>query len=550
MKFPVVPLILSALLLCLSAPTFITYGAEHGLQRLHQTPPTASRPNTQALLQHAEQRRPPHADTIALLNLPKAQPVVLYSAGAQLISIQRLHPQTGDLLGSLSGEAWVNALHRGTHYWQSNPYQRPVLIVLTLLLLPAFWARKIKVTKLAIRTLDAEILLVYASQTGTAQAMAEELQQALQQQGRATHCASLNALTPQLLQQCSQAFFMASTCGDGQAPDNGARFASRYFSQQFDFSRLNFGVLALGDSRYPQFCAFGLQLHQWLEKNQGRVLFTAQTYDSSTGKLPKLWRDYWHQQGLNSTTKDEPWGTAHLAKRVCLNPNSHSDPLYLLRFRITELAWQAGDILCCQIPTPKGHVLREYSIANTMADSPYLELIIRQLHKDNGELGVGSGWLTKQLMLGASVMVKVRPNPTFASAPAHAPVVLIGAGSGIAGLRSHWQYREAQGTKDTWLIYGERSPTQENFLPTLLHADSGHISKTFSQCGARPQYVQDFLVEHVQRLKFWLNSGAYFYVCGNQAGMGEGVHQTLLHLFGENTLKRLTHEGRYRRDLY
>lgn len=550
MKFPVVPLILSALLLCLSAPTFITYGAEHGLQRLHQTPPTASRPNTQALLQHAEQRRPPHADTIALLNLPQAQPVVLYSAGAQLISIQRLHPQTGDLLGPLSGEAWVNALHRGTHYWQSNPYQRPVLIVLTLLLLPAFWARKIKVTKLAIRTLDAEILLVYASQTGTAQAMAEELQQALQQQGRATHCASLNALTPQLLQQCSQAFFMASTCGDGQAPDNGARFASRYFSQQFDFSRLNFGVLALGDSRYPQFCAFGLQLHQWLENNQGHALFTPQTYDSNTGELPELWRNYLQQAGLSDAIENEPWLTATLVERYCLNPNSHSDPLYLLGFKTTELAWQAGDILCCQIPTPDGYVLREYSIANTLTDSSCLELVIRQLHKGNDELGLGSGWLTQQLALKASAKIKVRSNPTFTPAPAHAPVVLIGAGSGIAGLRGHWQHRAANNTQDTWLIYGERHPVHDNVLPALLHQDTGHISQAFSQCQIQPSYVQDVLVKHVQRLRFWLKSGAYLYVCGNQAGMGEGVHQTLCHILGEDTLQQLINEGRYRRDLY
>ncbi len=550
MKRSTVLLLLAVLLLWASVPTLLTHKAEQTLQALNQTTSLTRPRDTDTLLLQAQHYSPAEANVLTLLNLPKAHTVVFYSNNSQLISIQRLHVHTGDLLGPLVGENWVNALHRVTHYWQSQPYQGFVIMTLALLFLLVFWIHKITISAPSIDVLNSDILLVYASQTGTAQTMAETLQQALQHQGKIAHCINLNALTPKLLQQCSQAFFMASTCGDGQAPDNGAQFAARYFDQQFDFSHLNFGVLALGDSRYPQFCAFGLQLHQWLEKNQGHALFTAQTYDSSTGKLPKLWRDYWHQQGLNSTTKDEAWGTAHLAKRVCLNPSSHSDPLYLLRFRTTELAWQAGDILCCQIPTPKGHVLREYSIANTMADSPYLELIIRQLHKDNGELGVGSGWLTKQLILGASVMVKVRPNPTFASAPAHAPVVLIGAGSGIAGLRSHWQYREAQGTKDTWLIYGERSPTQENFLPTLLHADSGHISKTFSQCGVRPQYVQDLLVEHVQRLKFWLNSGAYFYVCGNQAGMGEGVHQTLLHLFGENTLKRLTHEGRYRRDLY
>src|SRR5699024_7524321 len=97
-----------------------------------------------------------------------------------------------------------------------------------------------------------------------------------------------------------------------------------------------------------------------------------------------------------------------------------------------------------------------------------VELVVRQLHKKNGELGLGSGWLTETLALQSDLTVKVRTNPAFALAPHDAPVILIGAGSGIAGLRSHWQHRATQLAENTWLVYGERHPDNENFLPFLL----------------------------------------------------------------------------------
>ncbi|HLR18228.1 MAG TPA: NADPH cytochrome P450 oxidoreductase family protein [Alcanivoracaceae bacterium] len=540
-----------AALLFLSAPTLLTNKTEQGLQAFNQIAPTKQGLSTHHLLQQAKHHQPLEADRFTFYHFPQAHPLVLYFAGPQVLHMQRLHQQTGEPIAPLLGEAWVNSLHRAMQHWQNHWHTPYWPAALALLLLFILWARRYKPAVGTLTELNANtLLLAYASQTGTAQAMAEQLQQAYEHQGRAVHCVSLNALTPQLLQQCQRALFIASTCGDGDTPDNGARFASRFFTQAFDFSTLTFAVLALGDKRYPQFCAFGLRLHQWLENNQARALFAPQTYDSSNGELPTLWQQHLQQEGIDGTNQTEPWHAATLIKRVCLNPNSHNEPLYLLRFHTPTLTWQAGDILCCQIPTASGYVLREYSIANMLTTQQSVELVVRQLHKKNGELGLGSGWLTETLALQSDLTVKVRTNPAFALAPHDAPVILIGAGSGIAGLRSHWQHRATQLAENTWLVYGERHPDNENFLPFLLPETFACISTAFSQCSSQPHYVQDVLVNHLQHVKHWINNGAYLYICGSQTGMGEGVHQALVSILGEETLQKLANEGRYRKDLY
>src|SRR5690606_26809837 len=62
-------------------------------------------------------------------------------------------------------------------------------------------------------------LVAYASEGGTAAALANQLHQQLQKQGEPCACLPLNQLQPQQLQQCRQLLIIASTCGEGEAPD-------------------------------------------------------------------------------------------------------------------------------------------------------------------------------------------------------------------------------------------------------------------------------------------------------------------------------------------
>src|SRR5690606_38081067 len=99
---------------------------------------------------------------------------------------------------------------------------------------------------------------------------------------------------------------------------------------------------------------------------------------------------------------------------------------------------------------------REYSIASIASDG-VLELIVRQERHADGHLGLGSGWLTEYLPLHGSVSLRLRRNSGFHLPQAPAPLVLIGNGTGLAGLRSLLKARIAAGERDNWLLFGERN---------------------------------------------------------------------------------------------
>lgn len=77
---------------------------------------------------------------------------------------------------------------------------------------------------------------------------------------------------------------------------------------------------------------------------------------------------------------------------------------------------------------------REYSIASA-ADDGVVELVVRLVHDTSGRAGLGSGWLTLHAPIGASIVARVHRNPGF-HRRGDAPMVLVGNGTGIAGLRS------------------------------------------------------------------------------------------------------------------
>ena len=111
------------------------------------------------------------------------------------------------------------------------------------------------------------MLVAYASQSGVALALAQRSAKALQAIGP-VRVLPLNRVDDAVLAGTEHAFFVASTYGEGEPPDNGNRFARRYLNgSSAQFSHLKFSVLALGDSAYQHFCAFGHKLHEGLSSH-------------------------------------------------------------------------------------------------------------------------------------------------------------------------------------------------------------------------------------------------------------------------------------------
>lgn len=105
------------------------------------------------------------------------------------------------------------------------------------------------------------IAVLYASQSGTAEGLARKLAKELKAQGHAPAVATLVGYTPAALAAETYALLLASTYGDGDAPDGVQPFYEQLCLEHFRrMEKLHYSVFALGDKHYEHFCKFGADL--------------------------------------------------------------------------------------------------------------------------------------------------------------------------------------------------------------------------------------------------------------------------------------------------
>lgn len=105
------------------------------------------------------------------------------------------------------------------------------------------------------------VAVLYASQSGTAEGLARKLAKELKAQGHTPAISTLVGYTPAALAMESHALILASTYGDGDAPDGVQPFYEQLCLEHFPrMDKLAYAVFALGDRHYEHFCKFGKEL--------------------------------------------------------------------------------------------------------------------------------------------------------------------------------------------------------------------------------------------------------------------------------------------------
>lgn len=401
-------------------------------------------------------------------------------------------------------------------------------------------------------------LILHASQTGQALELAQMTLRRLQEGGQNAVMMSLGHASAEHLRGCEQLLVIASTTGVGEAPDEARAFLAR-MGERPDLSATRYAVLALGDRKYEDYCSFGRTVDAWLNNAGARPLHDRIEVDDLAQESLALWARLLDALGAAEAGEPaamlyRPW---RIVAREHLNPLGDSveavPGLYRIALQPVEGGlpdWRAGDLF--EISTPTGH-RRDYSVAS-LPDEGEVTLLVREVRDDEGRHGEGSGHLIETVPVNGILSARLRDHKPFHAPSGDGPVLLIAAGSGLAGVRPHAIEAMREGRK-VWLILGERRPDIDARTTAEVQqwASDGRIARfdlAYSRLEeGRGQYVQHVIAAQGPALSDYLGANGAIMLCGGLA-MGKAVEAALEQALGAGWVESARNAGRYHSDLY
>ena len=135
-----------------------------------------------------------------------------------------------------------------------------------------------------------EVTILYGSQTGNAQGVAEKARKTLEGLGFQVAISSMSDFKPNNLKKLQNLLIVASTHGEGEPPDNAIGFHEFLYGKRAPkLDDLNFSVLSLGDSSYEFFCQTGKDFDQRLEALGGKRIYSRVDCDLDYDEQVSQW---------------------------------------------------------------------------------------------------------------------------------------------------------------------------------------------------------------------------------------------------------------------
>ena len=379
---------------------------------------------------------------------------------------------------------------------------------------------------------QADVLIFVASEGGSTWGFAQTLQDALSRGGHRVHTSALENF--QTTAATRQVFVLAATYGEGQAPAHASNALAHI--AKLKASAVPVTVLGFGDRQFPAFCAFADALNQTLRARGWPALLPLECIHQQSSQQFSRW-------GVTlAQALGEPVVLEHVPRvppSAALTLIARQDYLGATEqaTAILRFAWQsqglgarlrghglarfaAGDLV--GIMPPGSAVPRYYSLASGWQDG-FLEICVRQMPG-----GLCSTHLLG-LNMGDTIAAFIRPNPGFALPKTRKPVLLIGAGTGVAPLAGF--IRRNDNLTPMHLYFGGRDPARDFYFGPELQRWLGEgrldsLQAVFSRVPDGGGYVQDALRRDAKRVRDLVTQGAIVRVCGSRA-MAQGVAQAL-----------------------
>ncbi|MDD4970426.1 MAG: assimilatory sulfite reductase (NADPH) flavoprotein subunit [Paludibacter sp.] len=214
---------------------------------------------------------------------------------------------------------------------------------------------------------------------------------------------------------------------------------------------------------------------------------------------------------------------------------------------------------------------RYYSIASSPKAYPgELHLTVGIVKfEDNGRLkhGTCSNYLSDVNIENETVQLFIESNPAFRLPEnEETPIIMVGAGTGIAPFRAFVQHRELSEKRGkSWLFFGNRNFESEflyqaEWLEYLKSGALTNMSVAFSRDSPQKEYVQQRLFENAPEIYKWVEEGAHIYICGDMKKMAGDVQAAFIKIIEKQGVMKkeqaleyfdnLQKEKRYQLDVY
>jgi MioC protein len=152
------------------------------------------------------------------------------------------------------------------------------------------------------------IRILVGTMTGTAEMVAQEVQQTLQAAGHQASVEMMDNLDAAVFAAGGTFLICSSTYGNGDVPDNAQALYASLESEKPNLSNVTYGMIALGDRTYKDtFCHGGVRFDRILTELGARRAGDILKHDASSGTLPEevaaQWVMPWVEQHLETSSE-------------------------------------------------------------------------------------------------------------------------------------------------------------------------------------------------------------------------------------------------------